>query len=363
MIKSLITKLVAWVTDLFTSKIIVYPETNIKRTRAPHKEVDGGALYYLDDLLDNLDNCFKCADYMKKADPAAWEIFRNTGITVGGRNTAAYKNTIEPYFLQHMPSLGCMYLGGELTSDKNSVRAAMIYFQKEKSPINVQYTNGIIYRMGYIMHYENHNLCAPFYIAVDPNGKINILKECLPVWRKFGDRNNAHGIYRMEWHTSRFLEEANRDANRLNKENITSLERAQTLFNLIANFSITQDWGVTVRATLGKITLTFSIDMLRTPYFFANREKTVNANGRTKRIFHIVRTHYRLGKPVKSHFRGIRKFKWGGYSINIIVADTHARAFSKFTGESVDKRTLESMDGYVDTVEMAETIGQHLNKS
>jgi hypothetical protein len=99
---------------------------------------------------------------------------------------------------------------------------------------------------------------------------------------------------------------------------------------------------MTVRVRKGTAVISFAIDMLRTPYFFADRDKTVTVNGRTHKILHVVRPHLRIGPDgrrhiVRMHFRGLRKFKWNGYSVSIGIAGWHGVAFSDFGIDPVDE--------------------------
>lgn len=70
----------------------------------------------------------------------------------------------------------------------------------------------------------------------------------------------------------------------------------------------------------------FGIDLLRTPYFFKDREAVDGK--RKKKIFHIVRAHKRNTKGkikyVRSHFRGQRKFTWAGCKVELIMPGKHA---------------------------------------
>jgi len=81
---------------------------------------------------------------------------------------------------------------------------------------------------------------------------------------------------------------------------------------------------VQVNVSNGHLTAVFCIDMLRTPYFFADRDIEYKGS----KIFHIVRAHRRVGAGgnetfVKSHFRGLREFVWNGYSVRITLAGKH----------------------------------------
>jgi len=83
--------------------------------------------------------------------------------------------------------------------------------------------------------------------------------------------------------------------------------------------------GSMVRIEVKKDNLiaTFGVDIKRMSYFFKDRDITLTIKGKRPRIFHIVRPHMRKTKngeiPVKLTFRGLRKFTWGGYEVNITV--------------------------------------------
>ena len=80
---------------------------------------------------------------------------------------------------------------------------------------------------------------------------------------------------------------------------------------------------IRVVASKGNLNATFGVEIKRTSYFFKDRDVTLTAKGRRARIFHIVRPHVRHTKrgeeAVKLHFRGLRKFTWAGYRIDITV--------------------------------------------
>ena len=76
---------------------------------------------------------------------------------------------------------------------------------------------------------------------------------------------------------------------------------------------------IQVRATKNGITTLVNVDVENTPRFFDDRDDTI-IDGVKKRIFHIVRPHDRVGtRGVKLSFRGLRKFVWRGYEIEISV--------------------------------------------
>jgi hypothetical protein len=125
--------------------------------------------------------------------------------------------------------------------------------------------------------------------------------------------------------------------------------------------------GLRVLATKGHITAAFGINLLRTPYFFKDREVTIGPTGSKRRIFHIVRTHARTRgdttSRVRSHFRGERKFRWNGYDIQINVPGTHHRLPIEFDVGAVDefdKHALEHPEQYRDGAAVDDAWVEHV---
>jgi hypothetical protein len=96
----------------------------------------------------------------------------------------------------------------------------------------------------------------------------------------------------------------------------------KTIFCIAANSFVDLSHSlIQIRARKGRLAALFSIDVIKTPEFFADREvEALDCNGHRKKIFHIVRTHGRAsGGFVKTHFRGVRNFSWNGHAIEISV--------------------------------------------
>ena len=104
----------------------------------------------------------------------------------------------------------------------------------------------------------------------------------------------------------------------------------------------------------------------RSPYFFKDRDKAVNQNGKTKKIFHIVAAHERSlpdgnKKFVKSHFRGIRKFMWNGYKVNIILNGKHAKSMNSWNADAEDAVNENIPEGNITSYELADRVGKVLD--
>ena len=78
--------------------------------------------------------------------------------------------------------------------------------------------------------------------------------------------------------------------------------------------------------------VTWTIPQNETKYYFADRKKTViDSSGRKKKIIHHVNQHERVladgsTSIVREHIRGLNKFEWNGYSVNIIAPKFHVTA-------------------------------------
>jgi hypothetical protein len=105
----------------------------------------------------------------------------------------------------------------------------------------------------------------------------------------------------------------------------------------------------------------FSIDVLRTPYFFSDRDPVIT-NGVKKRIFHIVRAHKRLVGAtetyVKTHFRGLRRFVWNGYSVNVTVPGWHHADFAVFDAGAIDCEPGKSRDEMIGMKKLGKRIAE-----
>jgi len=146
----------------------------------------------------------------------------------------------------------------------------------------------------------------------------------------------------------------------------TPNKMAKFMFTAAVNAAETQGMGLLIRAKKNGVQSAFSIDLLRTPYFFKDRNKTVNEDGKTKKIFHIVRTHYRNLKNkkiiVKTHFRGLRRFVWNGYDVTVSMPGYHHRNTIELTMEALhtDDPLAQGKD-MLDMEEAGKIIDKHLN--
>lgn len=343
-------KFIDWIMGFFRQEA----QDGNRQRKAPvqREKQHFGAHYYLGDLLDALDRVFEDLPVFKKSDRDAYDLFSKLGASVISSD-GMLDVDIDAYAVRQLPGFGCFYIHTG-TETEERVPARFVYFFKEDRPVNVQTSNHTIYRCGVTYHSKKWNraACAQFYIALSDDGTITPLKSCTP-------RKHAPGFVRMEWDYPRELLDISTD------NGTTPQERAKVLFSVAVNASLARERGITVRVKKGGQSAAFAIDMTRSPYFFSDREKVTDANGQTKKIFHIVKGHWRtLGgghqKFIKTHFRGLKNFMWNGYEVSIGVGGKHGLAVSDYNLKSLNEIDARDLgDEAVGTDYLAAKLDRH----
>ena len=356
-------KLLEWLKSLFRNPVekVIKKRKKSKRRSADHY----GAHYYLGDLLDGLDSAFDCLPLFKKTDPEHYKMFSRIGCSVMSKDAIFSAERTANF--KKLPSFGCFHLPNRFGSfaiddetkqmmvndrsdDDIVAQLCFMFFSKQKRPFNVQGSNQQIFQIGLIFMDKNKNAAMDYaYLSVSDTGIVTPLKICKPTHYKI---KNSHGYVRMQWDWPKYL----LDMSGYHK--ITPEEFITELFWLAVSGAMMQENGITVRVSKKKHSVSFSIDMLRTPYFFADRKKVVNENGNTKKIFHIVRGHKRKnGTFIKTHFRGLREFIWNDYQVKVGLAGLHRNSLFEFTGarhEVTDEETPDKFISLEDTVNVME---------
>jgi hypothetical protein len=143
-----------------------------------------------------------------------------------------------------------------------------------------------------------------------------------------------------------------------NVKELCNIERRKKhlveLFCINYNMVLQREASINIIVKKGSDRATITVPPNRWKYFFKDREKIITNSGRQKPIFHAVASHHRhhaTGKisPVKTHYRGLRSFRWGEYSIKIVLPGKHSVAQSSFglSGKLVSDEEFKSGD-YVD---------------
>ena len=354
--KNIINMIKSWWERLWTRQTEAEPVKK-KITRKQRDRFHHGAHYYLTDLLDQMDRAFNGMDALKKADPQAYKRFLKMSCNVFCKDMVTERGDEKAWAdignqfaidVNDIPSQGCVYVP---TSDKwpedDDQYPMFIYFHRIKKPINVQQSNGIVIEMGMCWAGKDNKskpFADVFWVSVAEDGSVTPLKELTKKSEKVDRKIKRKGVQpfsvvRTSWEHSHLLKYG------ADCRHETIEQTAYWSLWTAINCTLATDSGINVRVMKGARRLTFAIDMLRTPYFFKDREKVVNENGNTKKIFHIVAAHKRVvngvEQIVKSHTRGLRKFIWNGYRVNILLLGKHMNSINSFTADGINEIDVE----------------------
>ena len=370
--KDMFAKIRAFVARIFGNKESQEAK-KVRRKVQQRERKHTGAHYYLTDLLDQVESAFTSLNSMKKVSKNAYRTFSKMSCTVQSRdfvNTEGNAYAITP---DQIPSIGCSYIpddkhNGRLVDEKDEARyPTFCYFKRIKKPVNVQPTNHVVLEIASIYEFKDGPTPLKFYCAIDDNCNVIPLKQLhrdmhqvRPKVSRKGHR--AFEVMRTHWALPASV------TIMAEKHNMTPEEYAAETVWLAINCCLSVDSGINVRVAKGSDRLTFGIDMLRTPYFFKDREKVVNENGSTKKIFHIVAAHERTlasgeKKIIKSHFRGIRKFMWNGYRVNILLSGKHIKSINSWAIDASEQLSGEIEKGYVEVSSAVAKLSETYDKA
>ena len=281
--------------------------------------------HFRKDILDRLDEYFICARRMQKHDRHAYDLMSQIGMAI----PAAY----DPQFT--LPPGDRRAFGGVLAASKDEddlLFPSFIYFQKVTSPRKVEPACGDIYSVTAIYddrrkhkHWEA-DITDPVqcHITIEPdNNGIRLLREPFyvdaKIPRQCGNRKETITLTRTEWMYPKWICELAAEHKWAGPH-----EAARRLFLLAFRTYLAVMDRFLIRATRGTCVATFSIDLPRAKYFFADRDFEPANDGRRRRIFHAVVAHERVlsdGRTtsVKAHFRGARTFLWHKDRIHIVL--------------------------------------------
>lgn len=341
----------------FILLFIHHEEVKPKRKYKRRKKDNFGSFYYFGDLLDRLETYFKNIQRLKKADLDAYNLYRKAGGQVCNGHTLLEAHTLHPRLREVKPSFFMLHIDTDKDRDEAVITPSFFYVQKMKWMEGLQPTRETIYKLSMFFSDKKHfHVTMDAFITMSEDGSMSLLKH--KTCKKHGN-----GIPQTIYRYPDYLVELHRENKRLYPDSKLTGENpeqyALNIFRLAMNsyFNAYSGFQINVTDKLGHVA-TFYIDMLRSPYFFKDRKNKVNHNGKTKKIFHIVRTHRRkTGAVVKSHFRGLRKFSWKGYKVNI---QNPKEELSLFTWEAaaIDESQLEDGVKYIRNKELGETLNE-----
>lgn len=361
--KNIIEMIKSWWARLWARNPISEPiKKKIKRQQ--RERFHHGSHYYLADLLDQMDRAFEGMQALKKADPVAFRRFQKMSCNVYSKDfRVADINSDREWTSQgnqfsikvdQIPAQGCVFVPHKWDEDDDDLcHPIFIYYNRIKKPINVQQANGVVLEVGVCWGRKDDPVFAEtFFVSVNDDCSVQVLKQLAQrqekVQRKVKRKHtDDFAIIRTTWAEPRILQEM------CIHRNETPEQTAYSALWMAINGSLATDSGINVRVAKGTKRLTFAIDMLRTPYFFKDRDKVVNENGNTKKIFHIVAAHKRVvngvEQVVKSHTRGLRKFMWNDYRVNILLLGKHVQSINQFTSDAIEE--IDAKEQGIKTIE------------
>ncbi len=322
-----------------------------------------GRWYFKRDILDQLEDYFFYIRRMRKVDPGGYALFSKVGAAlVPSQALAKWGDRIDPEWgnSDTAPSFGAIGMlrhGDDEEKDYDWVPVRISYFQRmNKSKATVQYHPGVTYRC--VGFYDKKKLRASceFYVAVQPDGRIVVLKEKRATKRRIKSRKkdrygNRIGNFTLithhwDWPSQLYPDVELRPDDYRRK--ISPHEKGANWFRWTVDIFTRANCDIRIRVEKDRVIGMFHVDLKRTAYFFIDREPVI-IDGIKKRIFHHVRPHDRTLKDgrvtrVVEHFRGLRNFNWNGYQINITVEGLHHRNLLDLIAGGYDVEDIDDGD-------------------
>lgn len=351
-----------------------------------------GAFYFRETILDQLDRYFRLMRRMRDGDREAYDLHSKIGAFVVPRKVwHGFEHfnpqgmpELQPIWRTTRPTFGAVMLGATPEHAKLDIAKdwlpAAIYFRKYAPagvPAEVQPARGDIYAVtvywdkitpgGNRHERRARRTGAPteFPVVIDATGRVGLLKtritdEVLVRQKKRGKgRGKQFPVPRRQWrHDDFFVEWA---ASKQAKVDAYLTALFIDAANIITDAAMS---AIRVRVQCDTLAACFAVNMLRTPYFFRDRDAVMTAGGTKKPIFHIVRTHerqYASGRQslVRTHFRGERRFKWNGYDVEISVPYRDHSALFDVDFGAYDSSRVESPDRMVDMRGLGNALRKH----
>lgn len=342
-----------------------------RHTKVKAADSESGEFFFRESILDQLDGYMSVVRRMRKYDPAAYSLYRNVGGRILPDSAALFPSEVAPshqleaWWRENRPSFGMvffsrsdMHVRAETEGSGGMFPRAFAFtkYNRRHAPQAIQPAGaGDVYVCS--IYWDEHGRGGAarltgntsFPVCVRPSGEVVVLKtletkeHIVRAKKKIRGRAGSFSVPQRNWAHAEFATDW---ADQIGEDTAAWL---RYLFVMTANSYVAASASVTkVRATKGRITAAFGVNIERTPYFFADREATTRDRaGRKTKIFHIVRAHSRTvnGRDqwVRTHFRGEREFQWNGYRIEISVPGWHHKDLSTFVAGAIDPEGIDAI--------------------
>jgi len=369
MIRALLRRLIFWRAKTPT----VETPTVAKQDRRKDTE-EQGRWYFRRDILERLDDYMYFAKKLRRTDHEAYNYVSKVGAILGSEN-ALNERTLSPRWRKEGPNIGAGALAFPSSyDDKTGIVAKFIYFRRiNNRPPALQPTNARDIYYVILFYSERRDdrkfdkyawpLC--FHVGITHDGEMMLLKEkqaTQQLFKPHGKRTAQRALGRVTHH-SMGVPSGVLTAARDHNMDVDKWVKFCATYAMVHYENASMD--LIVRAKKGNTTAAFSVDLLRTPYFFKDREFVPASDGRRKRIFHIVRVHERNTKHgrtyVRTHFRGMRRFNWNGYKVSVGMPGKHIGDMLDFNVGTEVFDGPKIPDGYVGSGKMAQIVAEGLD--
>ena len=377
--KEIFERIKVWAISWLPAKGVIPPDEPsevVNRSEMLAEKEAGGAYYFKRDILDQLKEYFRCISYIKKSHPDAYSLYSKVGASLMPVASVTTEKTLPTIWRSGArPSFGAVAFLSENSEKTLGMKFGCFRKFGDWLP-SVEMAPGTLYEI--IVFFvgkvkkdkKSRGIPIGFYVAIDDAGSVTLLKE----WQT--DQVRVQAKSRISRRCGKEFYLPNRVCRIpgmliewAEENNETPQEFAKILVSAITNFHASSNSHVRVECSRRKHTAVFGVDMLRTPYFFSDREPVLapdDEGGHVKRIFHIVKTHKRIQADgsegyVKSHFRGIRNFVWNGYHVNVTVPEYHHAQLVDLEAGAVmidDDSPVPSK--YITEGEMADKVRGHI---
>jgi hypothetical protein len=332
-------------------------------------------------ILDQLADYMVYLKRMKRTDRYSYDLYSQVGAHIISPEILRTKRdqALSPWWRQTLPSFGAVASGVSRTIEAdedqgNHLWPRFVYFRRyERPPSTVERVNtGAIYAVTVYWDKASWNhrktgIPTEFPICILPDGSVRLLRAMVSHSQVITHRTGKYRgcqtkLEHQRWGIADFFKDWAAE------HSITPQQFLCDIFIDCANiFEAANAEMIRIAATRDDITAVFSIDIRHTPAFFADREQTFTEGGRRRRIFHIARTHTRTTSagrviPVRTHFRGARRFNWNGYGMKISVPHLHHADPASFSVGAIDEAAVLPTDGkLVDGRWLGSMMAQHID--
>lgn len=367
--------------------ILLFWKKPVPIKRRPYIIRDPSIYGFKKTILNRLGWYFKIIKRLKRGDKGTYALYSKFGGIILPEDiindtTKREHDTLLPWWKENRPMFGAVFLSSGRASKDTLCPTFMCFkkYDKFRVPPEIQKAKGDIYVVTVCWDDVDNKRWktgtpTEFAVTISEEGEVTVLKIKQRMQQVVQSKRGNFSIPKSKYVIHPFFKSWATDAADLHKERTTPEEREdyedmkdinnflRRTFITTANLHSMHHHEMTkIRVKRGNCVAVFSIDILRTPYFFQERDLTCTKNGRRKPIFHIVRTHPRVTKKgvqhIRTHFRGEKVFKWEGYNVSITVPGwDHADLAGLDVGfVDADKDDLEALKDTKDISELGDWL-------